>query len=149
MYTIWKQKTPSTMPGTDFVSRQEHLFPHCFDTLSISSFSFCFVLSENSFNKASRKMANARSLHRTNKLRFELPENLVPGLRKVQYRNQNHRCERSRDLHMCHRKPKTGHIPDWKTNKSQMRLELCMIVVVVIVFFWVGWGGRLLEMGVE
>ena len=30
-----------------FVSRQEHLFPHCFGTFSISSFLSDFVLSEN------------------------------------------------------------------------------------------------------
>ena len=39
-------------------------------------------------------MANARSLHRT------LPENSVLGLYKTQYRNQNHGCERSRDIYV-------------------------------------------------
>ena len=26
---------------------------------------------------------------------------------------------RGREIYMCHRKPRTGHIPDWKTNEPQ------------------------------
>ena len=46
-----------------FVSQQEHLYPHCFGTFSISSFQFHFVLSENHLKiistQHSEKMTNA------------------------------------------------------------------------------------------
>ena len=42
---IWKQKFHYA--GLRFVSLQEHLFPHCVGTFSISSFPFHFLLSEN------------------------------------------------------------------------------------------------------
>ena len=45
--------------GLRLVCQQEHLFPHCFGTFSISSFPPRFILktlqSENNFNMASRK----------------------------------------------------------------------------------------------
>ena len=64
-------------------------------------------------------MANARTLQQKYKPQFEAPRNSVPRLHKVQYRNQQYFNERSQDLHMCHQKPRTGHILDWKTNESQ------------------------------
>ena len=42
---IWKQKLHYA--GLRFVSLQEHLFPHCLGTFSISSFPLHFLLSEN------------------------------------------------------------------------------------------------------
>ena len=62
-----------------FVSPQEQLFPHCFDSFSISSFLFHFLLSENYFNTASRKMAISCTLQWKHEPHFELPEN--SGLR--------------------------------------------------------------------
>ena len=34
---------------------------------------------------------------------------------------QHYGSEKSRDLHMCRRKPRNGHIPDWKTNEPQTK----------------------------
>ena len=34
---------------------------------------------------------------------------------------QHYGSEKSRDLHMSHRKPRNGHIPDWKTNEPQTK----------------------------
>ena len=74
-----------------FVFQQEHLFPHCFGTFSISSFQFHFVLSEKKkkkeFNMASTKIANTHTLQWKYKPRFKLPKNSVPRLCKAQYRN--------------------------------------------------------------
>ena len=105
-----------------FVSWQEHLFPHCFCTFSISSFPFHFVLSENlknNFNASSGKMANAHTLQLKHKPHFELPENSVPRLRSA--------IEKPTlwwwDLHMCSWTPTTGHILDWKT-KCKAYLEI-------------------------
>ena len=50
---------------------------------------------------------------------FEMPQNSAMRLHKVQYKNWHDSSERLQDLHMCHRKPITGLIPDWKINKSQ------------------------------
>ena len=49
---------------------------------------------------------------------FELAENSVPRLHKAQYRNTT--AASSRKTYMCHPKPKTGQIPDWKTNVPQI-----------------------------
>ena len=47
------------------------------------------------------------------------PKNSVPRLHKAQHRTKTTAAKRSRDLHMCHHKPRTGHILDWKTNEPQ------------------------------
>ena len=57
-------------------------------------------------------MVNACTLQWKYKPCFELPENSVLRLHKVQYRNLHYGNERS-DLHLSHRKPRTGHILDW------------------------------------
>ena len=106
-------------PRLRFVSRQEQLFLQSFGTLSISSFPFHFVPSENNFNTSSRKMANACTLQWKNRPCFDLPKNSVPRLDKAQYRNWHYGSARSWDLHMCHGKPRTGHILDWTTNEPQ------------------------------
>ena len=102
-----------------FVSPQEHLFLHCFGTFAISSFPFHFVLRENNFNTASRKMTNAHILQQKYRLCFELPDNSAPRIQKVQYRNQSYSIERLWDIRMRHQNPRTGYIPDWKTNEQQ------------------------------
>ena len=80
-------------------------------------------------------MANAQWKYKT---RFELPKNL----HKAQYRNQHYGSERSWDLDMCHLKPRTGHILDWKTNKPQNMDRNNYIFVCEIFVFWYAenWG---------
>ena len=104
-----------------FVSWQEHLFPHCFGTFIIRSFSFNFVLSENNLKIISTQLPE--KWQQKYKPRFELPEseNSVRRLHNVQYRNQQYGRKRSQDFHMYHRTHKTGHIPDRKKNEAQNR----------------------------
>ena len=53
----------------------------------------------------------------------------------MQYRNQHHDSERYRDLYMCHQKPRTRHILDWKTNELQnMSRNICDRIFVVESF---------------
>ena len=64
-------------------------------------------------------MANAHTLQRKYNPCFKLLENSVLTLCKMQYRNWHYSSKKSRDLHRCHQKPRTGLIPDWKMNKLQ------------------------------
>ena len=75
-----------------FVSPQEHLYPHCFGTVSISSVPFHFFSqwksSQNNFNKASTKIANTCTLQWKYKPHFEMTRNSILRLHKAQYRNR-------------------------------------------------------------
>ena len=98
-----------------FLSGQEHLFPHRVGTFSIRSFPFHFVPNENNFNKASQKTANTHTLQQKCKPHFELPENSVPRLHKVQYRNQHYGSERSQDIYVPQKTQNWAH--SWLENK--------------------------------
>ena len=87
-------------------------FLFCIEKLVFICFSFDFVLSENNLknnlNTAFRKMENAHTWKRKYKSRFELPENSVPRVHKVQYRN----TLRQRVVSSLKHVPPTRHIPD-------------------------------------
>ena len=85
----------STMPDSDLYLDK--------NTCSLTAFAlfpsvlFHFILfswkSENNFNTSSGKMANAHILQLKHKPHFELPENSVPRLCKVLYRNRHYGSE--------------------------------------------------------
>ena len=140
-----------------FVSPQEHLFPHCFGTFAISSFAFHFVLRENNFNTASRKMTNAHILQQKYRPWFELPDNSVPRIHKVQYRNQPYRIETVRHMH-APPKPQNWAYSRLKNKwTAETYLEIFMILfapppppppffvvcfVLFFVYFFVCWNSR-------
>ena len=113
------------------VSGQEDLFPHRFGAFSISSLPFHFVLWENNLKIMSTRPPAKwpKLLLRSGNmsLSFELPENSVPRLHKAQSETDS---ERTWDLHMCHRKPRTGQIPDRKTN-----CKTCLEIFIILFFF--------------
>ena len=56
---VWKQKTPLCWAQI----QQEHLFPHCLGTFSISSFLFYFVLTENNLKIVSAQLPEKTCQH--------------------------------------------------------------------------------------
>ena len=103
------------------------------------SVSFCsqWKSFEDNFNTAFRKNGKCLYLQWKYKPWFELPQDSVPRLHNAQYRNQHYGSERSWDLHMCHWKPRTKHIPDWKINKPQnMSQNINGRVYLLIFICW-------------
>ena len=71
------------------------------------------------------------------------PKNSVQMLHKTQYRNWHYGSQRSRDLHMSHRNPRTGHILDRKTNKLQNMFRNIYDHFLLLCFcFFVCWNCR-------
>ena len=107
--------------GLRFVSPQEHLFPRCFGTFSISSFPFHF-LNENNLKIVSTWLPEKWP-------RFILCSgntSLTLNCLRIQCHNYTKHdtetdtgCKKSQHLHMCHRKPRNGLIPDRKPNELQ------------------------------
>ena len=98
--------------GLRFLSRQEHLFPHCFGTFSVSSFPFHFVFNENNLKIISTRLPEKWQML----ILCSRNTNLALNCLRIQCRDYT---ERTQGLHMCHHKPRTGHIPDCKTNELQ------------------------------
>ena len=80
---------------------------------------------------ASRKMAIARILGWKCKLCFELPENSVLRLHKVQYRNRHYGSERLQDLHCASENPKLGIFLMAKQMNWRRRYD-CMYLLIFI-----------------
>ena len=124
LVSCWKQKTAlwraqiCISTGTLVPSLLWHFLHHFFSIL------FCSQWKKKKFNMASTKIANTHTLQWKYKPHFKLPKNSVPRLCKAQYRNWHYGSERSQDLHMCQWKPRTRHIPDWKTNEPHVQKYL-------------------------
>ena len=117
-----------------FVSQQEHLFPHCFGNFSIS-FLFYFVLSENNLKIISTCLPEKWQML----ILCSRITSLALNCLRTEWYYTKHNTEtnttaaRGHEIHMCHRKPRAGHILDWKKRKT--RRKTCLKLFTIILFF--------------
>ena len=121
MQKIWKQKT-SLVPS---------LLWHFLQ----NSFPFYFVLSENNLKIISTWLPEKWQML----ILCSRITSLALNCLRTEWYYTKHNTEtnttaaRGHEIHMCHRKPRAGHILDWKKRKT--RRKTCLKLFTIILFF--------------
>ena len=121
--------------GLRFVSRQEHLFPHCFGTFSISSFPFHFVLSgKKKFNMTSTIIANTHTLQWKYKPHFKLPTIWCQDYAKHNTATDTTAARGHKTYTCANENPEPGIFQTGKRKNHKTCPEIFMIIFLVCVF---------------
>ena len=100
-----------------FLSSREHFFPHCFGTFSISSFpNNLKIISTWIPGKWRTLVLGSRNAS----LALNFPTLCQDNTKRNTETDTT--AARDRTTYMCHRKPRTGHIPEWKTQKMSRKI---------------------------